>query len=87
MNYLKTNLSKIQAKLPKKISAYETVQEFIKKNNELNEFIESTRTWEELSELEENNLANAIQRQKNEQNIPYYTWRFVCDKIDDKTAQ
>jgi hypothetical protein len=76
----------MQNALPKKISAYETIKDFIKKNNELCEFIESTRTWEELSELEENNLANAIQRQKNEQNIPYYTWRFVCDKIDKDTA-
>ena len=87
LNYLKTNLSKMKAKLPKKISAYETVKEFVKKNNELNEFIEQSRTWEEISMLEESALSNAIKRQKNEQNIPYYTWRFVCDKIDDKTAQ
>lgn len=86
LNYLKSNLSKAQNTLPKKLSAYETVQQFIKKNNELSEFIESTRTWEELCELEENNLANAIQRQKNERNIPYYTWRFVCDRIDKDTA-
>lgn len=77
----------MKAKLPKKISAYETVKEFVKKNNELNEFIEQSRTWEEISMLEESALSNAIKRQKNEQNIPYYTWRFVCDKIDDKTAQ
>jgi hypothetical protein len=77
----------MQAKLPKKISAYETVKEFVKKNNELNEFIEQSRTWEEQMALEENSLVDAIKRQKKEQSIPYYTWRFVCDKIDDKTAQ
>lgn len=51
------------------------------------DFIESSRSWEEVSQLEEDSLADALKRQKNEQGIPYYTWRFVCDKIDRKTAQ
>ena len=87
INYLNTTINKLEAELPKKIEAYEIVKEYTKKNKDLMEFIESSRSWEEVNQLEENSLADALKRQKNEQSIPYYTWRFVCDKIDFKTAQ
>ena len=87
INYLKTTIEKLEKDLPKKIEAYEIVKEYKKKNKDLMDFIESSRSWEEVSQLEEDSLADALKRQKNEQSIPYYTWRFVCDKIDRKTAQ
>lgn len=87
INYLKTTIEKLEKELPKKIEAYEIVKEYKKKNKDLMDFIESSRSWEEVSQLEEDSLADALKRQKNEQSIPYYTWRFVCDKIDSKTAQ
>ena len=37
--------------------------------------------------LEQEQYINCINRQKNEKQIPYYTWRFVCDKIDDNLAK
>lgn len=71
----------------KKKDAYDIVKEYEFKQNLLNEMIEESREGEELSafELEEN--LEAIRRQKAEEQIPYYTWRFVCDKIDAQTAQ
>ena len=87
ITYLNATITKLEAALPKKVEAYEIVKEYTKKNKDLMEFIEESRSWEEVSQLEENSLVEAINRQKNEQNIPYYTWRFVCDKIDRKTAQ
>ena len=86
ISYLKTTINKLEAELPKKVEAYEIVKEYKQKNKDLMEFIESSRSWEEVSQLEEDSLVDAIKRQKNEQGIPYYTWRFVCDKIDQKTA-
>lgn len=87
INYLNTTINKLEVELPKKIEAYDIVKEYTQKNKDLMEFIESSRSWEEVSQLEEDSLADALKRQKNEQSIPYYTWRFVCDKIDRKTAQ
>ena len=87
ITYLNNTITKLEAELPKKVEAYEIVKEYTKKNKDLMEFIEESRSWEEVSQLEEDSLVDAIKRQKNEQSIPYYTWRFVCDKIDRKTAQ
>ena len=87
ISYLNATITKLEAALPKKVEAYGIIKEYTQKNKDLMDFIEKSRSWEEVSQLEENSLADAINRQKNEQNIPYYTWRFVCDKIDRKTAQ
>ena len=87
ISYLNNTITKLETELPKKVEAYEIVKEYTKKNKDLMEFIEESRSWEEVSQLEEDSLVDAIKRQKNEQSIPYYTWRFVCDKIDRKTAQ
>ena len=86
LNYKKSTLTKKKNELPKKLNAYETIKEFQQKNKELSDFIESSRTWEEISILESESLNDALKRQREESEIPYYTWRFVCDKIDEKTA-
>lgn len=87
INYLNKNIPKFESELNKRTEAYEIVKEYKQKNKDLRDFIDSTRSWEEVSQLEEESLANALKRQRDEKNIPYYTWRFVCDKIDDKTAE
>ena len=86
INYLKKTINSLETSLPKKIEAWNTIIEYEKKNNDLMKFISETRPWEEVATIEQNSLISALNRQRNEQNIPYYTWRFVCDKIDEKTA-
>lgn len=86
INYLNRTIPKLQAELDKKNEAYEIIKDYTKRNKELKEFIQNTRSWEEVCELEKDSFINSIRKQKSEKEIPYYTWRFVCDKIDQKTA-
>lgn len=79
-------LEKLEANLNKKRDALQVIREYEIRQNLLNEMIEETRSGEEISMLEHENLVEALRRQKNENQIPYYTWRFVCDKIDKTTA-
>ena len=87
IDYLKKNIPLLEKELIKKIDSYETIKGFISKNEELNDFINKTRTWEEISAIEKHSLQVALDKQKSENIIPYYTWRFVCDKIDEKIAK
>lgn len=86
-NYAVKSLEKLEKNFIKKKDALEVIKEYEMKQNLLNEMIEETRSGEEISALEHEELLEAIRRQKKEKQIPYYTWRFVCDKIDTKTAQ
>lgn len=65
----------------------EIIREYEIKEKMLDDFIISTRKSEEISEMENAEIVKSIQRQKAEKKIPYYTWRFVCDKINNKIAQ
>ncbi|MBO5826940.1 MAG: hypothetical protein J6R59_00480 [Paludibacteraceae bacterium] len=49
INYLNTTINKLEAELPKKVEAYEIVKEYTQKNKDLMEFIESSRSWEEVN--------------------------------------
>ena len=86
LNYTKSLKKELEKSLPKKKSAYEKIKNYIQKNKELENFIISSRPWEEVAKMEEDSLLCSLKRQKEESPIPYYTWRFVCDKIDKDTA-
>lgn len=85
-NYAVKALEKLESNLNKKKDALQVIKEYEIRQNLLNEMIEETRSGEEISMLEHEGLVEALRRQKNEKQIPYYTWRFVCDKIDKETA-
>ena len=63
------------------------IREYEIKEKMLDDFINSTRKSEEIVAMEEEDFVKSIQRQKAEKKIPYYTWRFVCDRINNKIAQ
>lgn len=85
-NYARKQYEKLCSTLNRKKEALDIIREYEKKMGILNEFIEETRSGEEISSLEQNEIVEAIRKQKAEKQIPYYTWRFVCDKIDKETA-
>lgn len=84
--YYKTAHEKAVKELNKKIKAADNLEVYTSKHNLIKEIIEETRTVEEICFLEQQELEDAIRKQKSETSIPYYTWRFVCDKIDKDTA-
>ena len=85
-NYAIKSLEKLEKKLSKKKDALQIIKDYEIRQNLLNEMIEESRSGEEISILEHEELVDAIKRQKKEEQIPYFTWRFVCDKIDRETA-
>lgn len=85
-NQAKKTYSELKNQHNKKMTALEILEKYEKKQSLVQQIIQQTRTGEELSLIEQEERIEAIIRQKNEEQIPYYTWRFVCDKIDDKTA-
>lgn len=85
-NYAIKTLEKLEKKLSKKKDALQIIKDYEVRQNLLNEMIEESRSGEEISILEHEELVDAIKRQKKEEQIPYFTWRFVCDKIDRETA-
>ena len=85
-NYARKQYEKLCSTLNRKKEALDIIREYEKKMGILNEFIEETRSGEEISSLEQEEIVEAIRKQKAENQIPYYTWRFVCDKIDKETA-
>ena len=80
------NFNDFSKNLSKKEAAMKVIREYEIKEKMLDDFINSTRNGEEISALEQEELINAIRKQKAEQEIPYFTWRFVCDRIDQNTA-
>lgn len=84
--YYKAAYEKAVKELNKKIKAADNLEIYTSKHNLIKEIIEETRTAEEICLLEQQELEDAIRKQKSEKSIPYYTWRFVCDKIDKDTA-
>lgn len=84
--YLKRSLANKVSDFERKSNAANELHKYEQKYKLVTEIIEETRSGEELSVIEEEELINAIRKQKAEQDIPYYTWRFVCDRIDRETA-
>lgn len=84
--YIKRKLTELKSIHKRKLSALEVVQKYERKNDLINELINETRSGEEISILEQDEITKSVREVKNEKEIPYYTWRFVCDKIDQKTA-
>jgi hypothetical protein len=87
INYLRKNIAKSVENLPKKIEAWKTIIEYEKKHDDLMKFINETRPWEEVALIEKKSLQEAINRQRNETPIPYYTWKFVCKNLNDNNAE
>jgi transcription initiation factor IIE alpha subunit len=85
-NYAKKQYERACTSLTKKKEALDIIREYEQKLGILNEMMEETRSGEELSILEQEETIQAIRNQKKEKQIPYYTWRFVCDKITDSVA-
>lgn len=85
--YYKNALSNAKKSFEKKIKANENLEVYTAKHELIKEIIAETRSGEEISLIEQEEILEAIRRQKEEAEIPYYTWRFVCDKIDNDTAQ
>lgn len=85
-NYSKKQYERACTSLTKKKEALDIIREYEQKLGILNEMMEETRSGEELSILEQEETIQAIRNQKKEKQIPYYTWRFVCDKISDSVA-
>ena len=85
-NYARKQYEKLCSTLNRKKEALDIIREYEKKMGILNEFIEETRSGEEISSLEQEEIVESIRKQKAEKEIPYYTWRFVCDKMDEETA-
>ena len=85
--YYKSAHEKALKVFNKKVKAADNLEVYTSKHNLIKEIIEETRTAEEICLLEQQELEDAIRKQKSEASIPYYTWRFVCDKIDNKMAQ
>lgn len=86
INYLKKSISNAESSLPKKIEAWKTIVNYEKKHDDLMNFINETRPWEEVALIEQNALQDAINRQRDEKQIPYYTWRFICSDMNETTA-
>lgn len=84
--YYKSAHEKAVKELNKKIKAADNLEIYTSKHNLIKEIIEETRSADEIYFLEQQELEDAIRKQKSEKSIPYYTWRFVCDKIDKDTA-
>lgn len=84
--YLKRKFKEDSNIFNKKSKALDAIRKYEKKENLINEMIDN-RKGQEISMLEQEQYINCINRQKNEKQIPYYTWRFVCDKIDDNLAK
>lgn len=87
LSHQKKKYNDFKTSLEKKKDAMEIIREYEIKEKMLDDFINSTRKSEEISEMENAEIVKSIQRQKAEKKIPYYTWRFVCDKINNKIAQ
>lgn len=85
-NYAKKQYERACTSLTKKKEALDIIREYEQKLGILNEMMEETRSGEELSILEQEETIQAIRNQKKEKQIPYYTWRFVCDKVTDSVA-
>lgn len=80
------NYNELCKSFSKKETAMKIIRKYEIKEKMLDEFMNETRKGEEISALEQEEIINSIRKQKAEQEIPYYTWRFVCDKIDKETA-
>ena len=70
----------------KKIEAYNELKKAERKHSLIIEMMNETRSGEEISLLEQEETIKSIKKVKAEKEIPYYTWRFVCDKLDGDTA-
>lgn len=69
-----------------KIEAYNELKNAERKHGLIIEMMNETRSGEEISLLEEEETIKSIKKVKAEKEIPYFTWRFVCDKMDRDTA-
>ena len=85
--YLKSAFSKAKNSFDKKVKAVSDLELYKSKMSLVQEIIDETRSGEEISMLEQADIEEALNRQKMESEIPYCTWRFVCDKINKDVAQ
>lgn len=86
LSQAKKSYNELKSTFKKKKDAISVIREYEMKEKMLDEFINKTRNGEEISRMEQEDLIESLRRQKEEKQIPYYTWRFVCDKIDKTTA-
>lgn len=84
--YSKRCLEKFKNENKGKIEAYNELKNAERKHGLIIEMMNETRSGEEISLLEEEETIKSIKKVKAEKEIPYFTWRFVCDKMDGVTA-
>ena len=84
--YNKRCLEKFNNENKKKIEAYDELKKAERKHGLIIEMMNETRSGEEISLLEQEETIKSIKKVKAEKEIPYFTWRFVCDKMDRDTA-
>lgn len=84
--YVKRCLSKKEEKYSKLLKTHEELKKDEHRYKLIMEMISESRSGEELSAFEEDERIQSIRKQKAEKEIPYYTWRFVCDKMNEETA-